>query len=189
MADFSVDWFSANIPHWEKVLSVYKDKHNLRFLEIGCFEGRATLWLLENILTGLNSKITVIDTFSGSWEHKNMRNIGTLKEQFMANIEPYKNKVDILQGKSQDFFPSADKNYFDFIYVDGSHNAIDVLRDGMASWDMLKRGGILIFDDFNWGEELAPELRPFNAIKGLLITLGGLCSYQQFNDQIVVWKK
>lgn len=189
MPEFTTDWFSMNIPHWETLFEVYKDKPNLRFLEIGCFEGRATVWLLENILTDPTSKITVIDTFKGSWEHKNMQGIQTLEDRFKANIEPYKDKVDILKGKSEEFFPSADRNYFDFIYIDGSHNAIDVLRDGMSSWDMLKTGGLMIFDDFNWGEEYAPEQRPFFAIKGFLLTLGKLCSYQQFNDQVVVWKK
>lgn len=188
MPEFTTDWFSMNIPHWEKLLEVYKGKPNIRFLEIGCFEGRATLWLLENILTDPTAKITVIDTFKGSPEHKKL-NLTTLKQRFEANIAPYKDKVDILEGKSEEFFPSGDRNYFDFIYIDGSHNAIDVLRDGMSSWDMLKPGGLIIFDDFNWGEEYAPEQRPFLAIKGFLLTLGKLCNYSQFGDQVVIWKK
>lgn len=188
MPTFTKDWFSINIPHWEKLLDRYKGKPNLRFLEIGCFEGRATVWLLEHILTDTTSKITVIDTFKGSQEHKKI-DLTSLKQTFEKNIKPYKSQVDILEGKSQDFFPSSDRNYFDFIYIDGSHEAIDVLRDGICSWDMLKIGGMMIFDDFTWGEEFAPEMRPFNAIKGLLLTLGNCCRYQQFNDQLVVWKK
>lgn len=188
MPEFTVDWFSPNIPHWEKLLEQYKDKPNLRFLEIGCFEGQATLWLLEHILTDPSSQITVIDTFTGSWEHK-ASDIQTLEERFQANIAPYKDQVVIIKGKSQDIFPTADRNYFDFAYIDGSHDAIDVLRDGIGTWDMLKPSGLMLFDDYQWGDTLAPEQRPYNAINGLVSTLGNLCIYHQYNDQIAVWKK
>ena len=45
---YSVDWFSNNIPVWEMVFSEtnLKGKDNLIFLEIGCFEGRATNYML-----------------------------------------------------------------------------------------------------------------------------------------------
>lgn len=185
---YSVDWFTPNIPHWETLLTQHKGKPNLRFLEIGCFEGRATVWLLEHVLTHPTSKITVIDPFTGSWEHKR-DDVIDLRKTFEENIAPYKERVDILQGKSQDFFPASERNYFDFIYIDGSHDAIDVLRDAMASWDMLKSGGMILFDDFEWGDTLAPEQRPNAAIIGFIKTLGNLCSYQQYNDQVVVFKK
>lgn len=73
--EFKHDWFSVHIPIWKKELKVYKNKPNLHFLEVGCFEGRATRWLLENILTNKSSKITVIDTFEGSIENKRNFNI------------------------------------------------------------------------------------------------------------------
>lgn len=177
-----------NIPQWEKLLEGYKGKPNLRFLEIGCFEGRATLWLLENILTDPSSQITVIDTFAGSQEHDKM-DLSSLEKRFRDNIEPYKDKVIVYKSKSQSLFPTADRAYFDFIYIDGSHEAIDVLRDAVCSWDMLKPGGMIIFDDYHWGEEYAPELRPYNAINGFIKTLGYLCSYQEYNDQVAVFKK
>ena len=39
---------------------------------------------------------------------------------------------------------------FDFIYVDGSHQAQDVLADAVMSWMLLRKGGLLIFDDYLW---------------------------------------
>jgi hypothetical protein len=65
---YSVDWFSNNIPGWEKLFSSLgiKGTHFLNFLEVGCFEGRATNYMLENILTGRECKIHVVDTFGGS---------------------------------------------------------------------------------------------------------------------------
>ena len=39
---------------------------------------------------------------------------------------------------------------YDFIYVDGSHHSADVYIDAAASWPMLERGGIMMFDDYEW---------------------------------------
>lgn len=66
---FTSDWFSTNIPLWKKLLQNYKDKPNLKFLEIGSYEGRSAVWLMENILTQENCTLTCIDTFEGSAEH------------------------------------------------------------------------------------------------------------------------
>src|SRR5689334_15173769 len=74
---FTVDWFSSNIDHWENWLNVLKNKPRLRFLEIGCFEGRATRWFLENILTHRTSKIVCVDTFLGNWSAQDLKGVNT----------------------------------------------------------------------------------------------------------------
>ena len=38
----------------------------------------------------------------------------------------------------------------DFVYVDGSHQAADVLSDAVLAWKLLKPGGLLVFDDYLW---------------------------------------
>lgn len=57
---FKYDWFSANIFLFEKYLSAYAGQP-CHFLEIGTYEGRATTWLLDNILTHTNAQIDCID--------------------------------------------------------------------------------------------------------------------------------
>jgi predicted O-methyltransferase YrrM len=49
---------------------------------------------------------------------------------------------------------SDKKNYFDLIYVDGSHQASDVLFDAVVSFKLLRVDGIMVFDDYLWAEEL-----------------------------------
>ena len=61
--NFTSDWFTPHIPIWEKVLSPLKGKPDIRYLEIGVFEGRSSLWIAENILTHPSSHLTVIDPF------------------------------------------------------------------------------------------------------------------------------
>ena len=36
---------------------------------------------------------------------------------------------------------------FDFVYVDGSHLALDVLVDAALAWRLLSPGGVLVFDE------------------------------------------
>jgi predicted O-methyltransferase YrrM len=42
-----------------------------------------------------------------------------------------------------------DKKY-DFIYIDGNHNTVNVLIDGLCAYHLLKDDGVLIFDDYEF---------------------------------------
>lgn len=158
MKNYSVDWFSGNISNWNAIFEYYlfKGKENLQFLEIGCFEGRATNYLLENVLTHETSKIHVVDTFNGSKDEAGMNwdenyDFDALYNIFVNNISEHKNKVEIHRGLSGDILKKDfEKNTFDFIYIDGSHTAYDVLQDAILCHPLLKSGGIIIFDDYGW---------------------------------------
>ncbi|HEX2816824.1 MAG TPA: class I SAM-dependent methyltransferase, partial [Phenylobacterium sp.] len=41
----------------------------------------------------------------------------------------------------------------ELIYIDGSHQAPDVLTDAVLAFQLLRVGGILIFDDYLWSHE------------------------------------
>lgn len=156
---FSVDWTSANTPVWYKVLEKYKDKPNINFMEIGCFQGRSTVWLLENILTHNTSKITCIDTFEGSIEHQDNQYkhmLPSLYQTFCHNTSYFGEKVIIKRERSQDVLKQLkdNKEYYDFIYIDGDHHAASVLEDAVLAFPLLKKGGILLFDDYHWGEHI-----------------------------------
>ena len=45
---------------------------------------------------------------------------------------------------------SAKESEFDFIYIDGDHTAPAVLTDACMAWPLLKKGGIMLFDDYHW---------------------------------------
>ncbi len=144
---YTYDWFSHNIPSWKIWLKKFKNKEHLSFLEIGCYEGKATRWLLDNILTTKNSCISVVDTFVGSIEHGKIDNSRMLKH-FMSNVG-YDKRVKIFQSTSKHFLKNSN-DAFDFVYIDGSHIAKDVIADAVLSWDRLKRNGVLVFDDYDW---------------------------------------
>ena len=48
---------------------------------------------------------------------------------------------------SDDFFKQNKKTY-DFIYIDGSHEYLQVKKDSINGWKCLDIGGIMIFDDY-----------------------------------------
>lgn len=168
MAQFTFDWFT---PHSEFLWDATKDiagKPGLRFLEIGCFEGMATLWFLQRHLTGAGSSIVCIDTFEGSKEHKDagIDFLGT-RERFIANTEPYWDRISLRQGESWHVLIYCG-DAFDLIYVDGSHMACDVLADAVAAHPLLKAGGYLVFDDYGWGQDKELHERPCTAIDAFL---------------------
>lgn len=141
--DFSSDWFTNNIPIWEKELSKYK-KRPTKFLEIGTYEGRSAIWALENILLHPKSHIFCVDTFQE----------GTLPT-FKRNIKNFRDKVTIMKGTSQHMLkhPLVLKEQFDIIYIDADHHASHVLEDAILAFPLLKKGGLLIFDDYTYSKE------------------------------------
>jgi precorrin-6B methylase 2 len=186
---FTVDWFSYNIPIWTHYLNELKDKPNLHFLEIGSYEGRSTVWLLENILTSNTSTITCIDTFEGSIEHilHFQNDIKNLFDIFSHNISKFKNKVNIIKDKSQDALKKINEKY-DFIYVDGDHKASSVIEDAILSFPLLKKGGIMIFDDYLWFEMKKFIDNPKVAIDAFLEIYADKIIILYKNHQVIIEK-
>lgn len=151
MNNFTQDWFSHNIENFIIIKEMLPQCNSI--LEVGCFEGRATCWMLENMLPN-NGSIVCVDTFKGSEEHTNVE-LGGLFERWRSNVE-WVRKVDQIGtayiGKSYDVLGQliVQKEQFDFIYIDGSHTAPDVMTDACMAWGMLKSGGIMLFDDYLW---------------------------------------
>jgi predicted O-methyltransferase YrrM len=151
---FTRDWFTWNIKNWEHWLAEYKGK-DASILEIGSFQGRSAVWLLENILTHPQSSLYCCDTFEGSIEHS-PEETRDMFEIFQSNISAFKDKVHVLKGKSEDClkadnFSVEKTEFFDAIYIDGDHRSSGVLADAVLCHPLLKKGGLLIFDDYRWG--------------------------------------
>ena len=156
---FSRDWFDAvmHISQWNKILAEFREKPKLKFLEIGVFEGKATHWLLTNILTDPSSRIVCIDTFQGGMEHRPgerhaVEKIDSLYDLFIHNTSPFREKIILQMGLSQELLRQHKLNSYDFIYIDGSHSSPDVLEDAVLCFRLLKTKGIMIFDDYEWKE-------------------------------------
>ncbi len=155
MPTFSSVGTLEHVDNWSQWLGRFK-RDPINGMEIGAFEGRATLWFFENILQNPHSRMTVVDTFQGGEDHIAAGiDCSKIREFFNNNLREYQNmeRLEVWQGDSKDELVAIlnlQKEFFDFIYIDASHRADDVLMDSMLSWRLLKPGGTMIWDDYGW---------------------------------------
>lgn len=190
--NFTQDWFSHNIPIWNEIIVPRLQDKVVHALEVGCFEGRATRWMCENILKKPEDKIVVMDTFQGSPEHKEMGvNTDDLLTRFLKNTEDFQNKIMVIKGTSQLGLRSAvlTKIGFDLIYIDGSHRAPDVMEDAVLAWRLLGHGGIMVFDDYKWNGGKTELDRPTIAIDTFIALFSESINVLHEGYQMIIQKK
>jgi predicted O-methyltransferase YrrM len=193
---FTSDWFLHNQSSWDIHLEEFKNKPNLNFLEIGSYEGRSTIWLLENVLTDPSSKITCIDLFDGTLEENNMENDPNLnldyEKTFWNNIQPFKEKVKVFKGWSHEILRTLNLNEsFDFAYIDGDHTAYGTLMDAVLIHPLIKPGGMIIFDDYGWKDpsEPSPQESPELAIDSFCYIFDKQYTVIHQGWQVIIKKK
>lgn len=147
---FTENWFTHAIPNFEyckNELGTVK-----KVIEIGCFQGRSTCWMLENFLYECG-EMACYDTFEGGMEHTQDQ-VKSMLDIFSSNVSQVKKETQIVNvhignsSKVMDFR----FNDVDFAYIDGSHQAPDVLTDACMAFSLLKPNGIMLFDDYQWHE-------------------------------------
>ena len=45
--EFTSNWFTHNLPYWHPILEPFKGKPDVHYLEVGLYEGRSAIWMLE----------------------------------------------------------------------------------------------------------------------------------------------
>jgi predicted O-methyltransferase YrrM len=153
---FDDDWTSWHFPNWMKLLASHRDRP-VRVLEIGSWQGRSALFFL-NFLP--RARITCIDTFAGGQEHreaaarsaKEARALKMLERRFDDNVRAFAARIRKMKATSADALAQlgVEKRRFDIAYIDGGHRASEVYTDAAMTWPLMKRGGIVIFDDYLW---------------------------------------
>ena len=80
-----------------------------------------------------------------------IRSFDQVYENFKFNVSEYKDRLKIVRDTSDNFFNSHTNIFYDLVYIDGSHHYKDVLNELPDIADkLLKKDGVLIFDDFLW---------------------------------------
>tara|TARA_A100001035_G_scaffold218710_1_gene178631 strand:+ start:169 stop:798 length:630 start_codon:yes stop_codon:yes gene_type:complete len=158
--EFTNQWFEKTAkPLWSQIINQSKPK---KILEIGSYEGASTCYLIDTLSLHHDAfEINAIDTWDGGIEHKNLKiNMQLVEERFKKNtslaIKKSKKSIELITHKAKSInalsklITSKKSGYFDFIYIDGSHMASDVLSDAILSFELLKINGIMGFDDYLW---------------------------------------
>lgn len=162
---FTNSWFDIARNVWDQLIPSINPS---KILEIGSFEGASTCYLIQKLAIQKSIEIHCVDTWAGGIEHQSGGmaevNMNDVESRFTHNIkvatDSVPNQVNLIKHKGfSDFqlsklLASGKDNYFDFIYVDGSHQAPDVLCDAILSFRLLKVGGVIAFDDYLWSEDL-----------------------------------
>jgi predicted O-methyltransferase YrrM len=182
---FTENWFTDDGLSVLNDLEITKELH---ILEIGSFEGKSTIWFLENLLQNEKSTITCVDpwtnfsqdhdSLNSHFKEKNEWNLieRKTKEIFLQNIVESGNsgKVFIRQGFSDNILPSliTEQKMYDMIFIDGNHTAPYVMMDLVMSWPLLKKGGIILFDDYTWGLDKPTTIRPKESVDYFMLSFG-----------------
>jgi SAM-dependent methyltransferase len=148
-----VQWRLAN--NWFSHVSLdnYQNRP-ITYLEIGTFYGANLLSVANTYGTHPDSKFHAVDPWEDYSEYPEYKGEQPkIHSAFLQNIEQsgVKDKVSIHRGYSNIEVPKFPDESFDIIYIDGNHEPEYVLEDAVLSFRKLKRGGIMIFDDYGWG--------------------------------------
>ena len=154
MKRYTVDWFSNNEERWLKYFKKLKDVP-IKALEIGSFEGRSAVWMLENILTHPDSYLTCIDDFSLKQHGRRRFYATSIKKHFIENTKDFTGKLSLIEQSSRDVLKRIDilLQRFDFIYIDGNRHAKNVLEDAILCFPLLNENGYIVFDDYTNSKE------------------------------------
>lgn len=142
------DNFTMHALNWTQVLNYFfKDKEDLRFLELGSGNGLCANFLLDNYNCYLDTvdmeELRIVEENGTEYE------ISTIE-----NLRPFidSGRCTFHEMKTKDFLLSNQDKRYDFIYVDAAHTKEWVLYDIVNSFPLLKSEGLLILDDYGWGD-------------------------------------
>ena len=196
---FTQDWFHWAPEVWTQLIPLLPERNpetGRAFLEVGSFEGRSTVWITENMMEE-GDYLTCIDTWEGGEEHGD-EDMGTVEERFDNNVAMLEfNFPDrhVSKSKGASYYRLAEEvasngtDDYDFIYIDGSHTAPDVLTDACMAWPLLKPAGLMVFDDYMWGNPRDALHRPKIAIDAFTTIFGETAEIIHVGYQLVVRKK
>jgi predicted O-methyltransferase YrrM len=197
---FTKDWFGWAPPVWEQLIPMLPERteDGRSFLEIGSFEGRSMVWIIENMMQD-GDHLDCIDTWHGGEEH-GQEDMGSVEARFDYNLALLEQRfptieIEKLKGSSVaqlgNMTAGLDRGTWllDFIYIDGSHIAKDVLTDACMAWPLLKPKGIMVFDDYVWGNPRDILHRPKVAIDAFVNIFAEEVEVIHVGYQLVVRKK
>lgn len=157
---FTNEWFEAARRAWDAIVADWRPS---RILEIGSYEGRGSCYFIDAVASNPQSEVHCVDTWEGGIEHGDIP-MGDVEQRFHHNTRialentPKIVKLKVHKGQSDRvlarLLAEGYGEYFDVVYVDGSHQAPDVLCDAVLGFRLVRVGGLMAFDDYLWAEVL-----------------------------------
>lgn len=130
---FTVDVFSHRISIWLDYLKPLIG-NSIKALEVGCYQGMSSCWMLDRLLTEPTSQLTCIDR---NFESKFLENIAKTGA---------KERVTLLEGDTFQLMAGGAANSFDLINLQNRcQSNQDSEKNTELAWKLLKPGGLIIF--------------------------------------------
>ena len=169
---FTNAWFDGMARGvWDQLIPKINPR---KILEVGSYEGASTAYLIESLGSSGPLEIHCVDSWEGGVEHAGT-DMGSVEARFKHNtglaIRKASHEVDLVVHKGLSdvclarLLAPGGPGAFDFIYIDGSHQAPDVLSDAVLGFRLLKVGGVMAFDDYLWSENLPQGRDPLRCPK------------------------
>jgi predicted O-methyltransferase YrrM len=163
MKDYTQNWNQEFI----KNTDIFIEKFDL-CLEIGSFEGLTSNYIVDNIISK-KGKLICIDPLTDSYLNDNLTDDDIIKNEsdfkyfkdqysrFVNNVKEHidSGKIELIRDLSVNVFKYFIKEYkskFDFIYIDGDHRPDGVYIDAINSFELCKKEGFILFDDYQWND-------------------------------------
>jgi len=149
-----MEHFYQNIQGWFSYPKLYASMvqqfDDATFVEVGAWLGRSAAYMAVEIAnSNKNIKFICVDTWQGSTEHKNMVKDRDIYQEFLTNIEPVTNIITPYRMLSHEAAERFDDNSLDFVFIDASHDYINVMIDLKAWYPKVKKGGVFAGHDYN----------------------------------------
>ena len=144
------------------------------------------MYILKNFRTKNVICVDIWDRYNDEYKEHNLKNF----ENFKSNLSEFKERFSYFKNTSNEFFiKNVEK--FDIIYIDGWHEAPQVYKDINNSWDCLNINGIIICDDYFYGDITAnhDSNLPANAINKFILNKKDKLKIINVNNTQIFLKK
>ncbi|KAI8984944.1 glycosyl transferase [Trametes punicea] len=148
------DWFSSNVDIWRGLFQ-HITAPEPRVLEIGSWEGRSAVFLLTELCKN-GGEIVCIDHFDLMRTAAGRERYRKLTHNLSVPGRPFRILAEFSVPALMTLLMeemSVEKPGFDWIYVDGSHDADDTFLDAELAWRLARKGAVIVFDDYHWDKE------------------------------------
>lgn len=171
---------------WTNIFLHKYDRHEpIKILEIGSQQGHSALFFLWFFK---NANIDCIDV----WGRYSKLGITQNRNEFLfdSNLKEFSQRLNKNNLFSLEFFAKkvTQRCLYDIIFIDGSHEAEDVLSDCLYSFALLKIYGLMIIDDVFHMSQKRFKDNSLTAIDCFLNLKGNDLRILKLNSQLFIEK-
>ncbi len=161
---FNVVGMTSDYEAW--ILSVLAKRSN-KIFEFGTCSGKTTSLLAVNsppnaeifslTLDKEQSKLIKSEKHDNKYAFRNLKN-ESLYDKFIFTGKNFEKKIKVIFQDSKKLIVDPYINQFDLIFIDGAHTYSYLKNDSEKAFQMIKKGGYILWHDFNIGKKSCKDV-------------------------------